>query len=102
MIAGSLARRYARALLEIGLEHKSYEKIGEEVDTLAEVYSSSRDLAEALSNPIFPMARRRAVLEAVLEKIGASPVTRNFALMILERERTASLPAIARELRAMV
>ncbi len=102
MIAGSLARRYARALLEIGTAQGTYEKLGQELDELAAAYSASRDLAEALTNPVFPRAKRRAVLEKLLEAMTASPVTRNFALLVLDRERTAYLPAIARELRAMV
>lgn len=102
MIAGSLARRYARALLDIGVSKGNYEKLGEEMDDLAAAYSGSRDLAEALTNPVFGTKKRRAVLEAVLQATNASPVTRNFALMVLDRERTAYIPAIARELRAMV
>jgi F-type H+-transporting ATPase subunit delta len=102
MIAGSLARRYARALLDIGVAKNSFEQLGQEMDDLAATYSGSRDLSEALTNPVFPMARRRAVLEAVLEKAGASPVTKNFTLLLLDRERVPYLPAIARELRIMV
>jgi F-type H+-transporting ATPase subunit delta len=102
MIAGSLARRYARALLDIGIAKGSYEQLGRDLDELAALYSGSRDLTEALTNPVFPMARRRAVLEAVLERAAVSPVTRNFVLLLLERERFPYLPAIARELRVMV
>jgi F-type H+-transporting ATPase subunit delta len=102
MIAGSLARRYARALLDIGVAKSSFEQLGQEMDDLAASYSASRDLAEALTNPVFPMARRRAVLEAVLEAAKASPITRNFVLLLLDRERIPYLPAIARELRGMV
>jgi len=54
MIAGSLAQRYARALLEIGTAQGNYEKLGQELDDLAAAYSASRDLAEALTNPVFP------------------------------------------------
>jgi F-type H+-transporting ATPase subunit delta len=102
MIAGSLARRYARALLDIGIAKGSYEQLGKDIDELAALYSGSRDLTEALTNPVFPMARRRAVLEAILERAGVSPVTRNFVLLLLDRERIPYLPAIGRELRAMV
>ena len=102
MIAGSLARRYARALLDIGVAKGSFEQLGAEMDALAAAYSGSRDLAEALTNPVFPMARRRAVLESVLDAMGVQPITRNFALLLLERERMPYLPAIARELRVMV
>jgi F-type H+-transporting ATPase subunit delta len=102
MIAGSLARRYARALLDIGAAKNTYEQLGKEIDDLAATYSGSRDLTEALTNPVFTQLRRRAVLEAVLERLGASPITKNFALLLLHRERVPSPPAIARELRTMV
>jgi F-type H+-transporting ATPase subunit delta len=102
MIAGSLARRYARAVLDIGIAKGVYEQLGKDIDDLAAAYSASRDLAEALTNPVFPMAQRRAVLEAVLEKLKVSPITRNFALLLLDRERIPYLPAIGRELRLMV
>lgn len=102
MIAGSLARRYARALLDIGIAKGSYEQLGKDMDELAALYSGSRDLTEALTNPVFVMSRRRAVLEAILEKAAVSPITRNFALLLLDRERVPYLPAIARELRVMV
>ncbi len=102
MIAGSLARRYARALLDIGIAKGTYEQLGKDMDEQAALYSGSRDLQEALTNPVFPMSRRRAVLEAVLERGAVSPITRNFVLLLLDRERIPYLPAIARELRAMV
>jgi F-type H+-transporting ATPase subunit delta len=102
MIAGSLARRYARAVLDIGIAKDNYEQLGEEMDALSVMYSGSRDLTEALTNPVFPPSQRRKVLEAVLERGKASPVTRNFALLLLDRDRIPYLPAIARELRDMV
>jgi F-type H+-transporting ATPase subunit delta len=102
MIAGSLARRYARAILDIGIAKGVYEQLGKDIDDLAGVYSGSRDLGEALTNPVFPMVRRRAVAEAVIERLKVSPITRNFVLLLLDRERIPYLPAIARELRTMV
>ena len=102
MIAGSLARRYARALLDIGIAKNVYEQLGKDMDELGVLYSGSRDLTEALTNPVFPMVRRRAVLEAVIERAAVSPITRNFLLLLLDRERMPYVPAIARELRLMV
>jgi F-type H+-transporting ATPase subunit delta len=102
MISGSLARRYARALLDVGIDKGTHEKLAAEVDELAVAFNTSRDLQEALTNPVFPRGQRRAVLEAVLAKVVVSTETRNFALLLLDRERVQVLPAIARELRAMV
>jgi len=102
MISGSLSRRYARALLELGVDKGNHEKLATEVEELAAAFDGSRDLQEALTNPVFPRVQRRGVLEAILVRIGASPETRNFSLLLLERERLPVLPGIARELRLMV
>jgi F-type H+-transporting ATPase subunit delta len=102
MISGSLARRYARALLDVGIDKGTHEKLATEVDALGAAFNQSRDLQEALTNPVFPRAQRRAVLEAVLARYGVSTETRNFTLLLLDRERVQVLPAIARELRIMV
>ncbi|HKA89646.1 MAG TPA: ATP synthase F1 subunit delta [Haliangiales bacterium] len=102
MISGSLARRYARALLDLGVQNDTFEQIGKELDELAAMYSGSRDLTEALTNPVFSHTRRRDVLMAILEEAKASPVVRNFVLLLFDRERMPYLPGIARELRAMV
>ena len=102
MIAGSLARRYARALFDIGAQQGTFDHLGNEVEELARAYAGSRDLQEALTNPIFPRAKRRAVLETVVQRAGVSPSTRNFVLLLFDRERMPYLPSIARELRGMV
>lgn len=102
MVAGSLARRYARAILDVGQDKGIAEKLAAEVADLAASYAGSRDLAEALGNPVFPRAQRRAVLEAVLARAGVSTETRNFSLLLLDRERIGALPAIARELGVML
>jgi F-type H+-transporting ATPase subunit delta len=102
MIAGSLARRYARALFDVGADKGTFERLGDEIDALAKSYEASRDLVEALTNPIFPRSQRQAVLEAVLEKAAVSPTVRHFVLLLLEAERIPYLPAIARELRTLV
>src|SRR5689334_19435588 len=98
MISGSLARRYARALLDVGIDKGTHEKLAGELDELASAFATSRDLQEALTNPVFPRSQRRAVLEAVLGRVGVSTETRNFTLLLLDRERVQVLPAIAREL----
>jgi F-type H+-transporting ATPase subunit delta len=102
MIAGSLARRYARAILDVGVDRGNIDKLTAEIRELAASFAGSRDLAEALTNPVFPRTQRRAVLEAVLDRAQVSLETRNFTLMLLERERMVALPDIARELGAMV
>ena len=58
MISGSVARRYAKALMMLGLERGSYERLGKELRTLAKAIKGSPELAQTLSNPAFPRADR--------------------------------------------
>jgi F-type H+-transporting ATPase subunit delta len=102
MSAGSLARRYARALLLIGSEDGSYEKIGQEVSALAQAFKDSEPLAEVLTNPAFPRAEREQILKTICERLGVSQAVKNFAQLLLDRERVVVLPDVSRELTALI
>ena len=102
MIAGSLARRYARAIFEIGVETGKYEPLGNEVADIANAMTSSAELTDVLINPIFQRSQRRKVLDKILMRLGVSKTTRNFCHLLLDRERIHALPDIARELTVMI
>src|ERR687888_495847 len=102
MIAGSVARRYARALLQLGVDDGNLERVGREVRVLATSIKRSEDLARTLSSPVFPRADREKVLRALLDRIGASQVVVNFTRLLLDRERVLILPDISRELDVMI
>ena len=102
MSSGSIARRYARALMAIGVDQGNYDAIGSQVSALAGALRTSTELAEVLTNPAFPRAERKKILEAIMGRLGATQITRNFTLLLLDRERLAAVPDIARELSAMI
>jgi F-type H+-transporting ATPase subunit delta len=58
VIVGSIARRYAKALLAIGIEKKSFEALGREVEGLSAVVSGNPELGDTLSSPVFPLSYR--------------------------------------------
>ncbi|HET7500807.1 MAG TPA: ATP synthase F1 subunit delta [Kofleriaceae bacterium] len=102
MVTGSLARRYARAVLELGTAHGNLEKIGIDLRTLARAMRDSAELVTALTNPAIRRADRRRVLDGLLERIGAAPHTKNLVYLLLDGERMGSLEAISREVDAMI
>ena len=102
MISGSIARRYAKALLLIGIDGKNYDALATEVESLARTIEGSHELSEVLSSPVFPLSQRRAVLEDVARRLGLSPMMHNFIMLLLDRDRVRVLPAIAREYRTLV
>ena len=102
MITGSLARRYAKALFEIGVQQNNLERIGAEVKSIAAAMKGSVELASVLSSPAIRRSERRKVVDALVGKIGVQPITKNFVELLLDHERFAALPSIARELGAMI
>jgi F-type H+-transporting ATPase subunit delta len=103
MVTGSLSRRYARAFVQLGGENaKTLEKMGTELRTLAKAIAESPELAAALTNPAFPRSDRRKVIAAVLKKMKASKDTTTFAMLLLERDRFSIIPAVSREVDAMI
>jgi F-type H+-transporting ATPase subunit delta len=102
MVTGSLARRYARAILEIGLAQNALDKLGADLRVLAKALKTSPELVSTLTNPGFRRADRKKVIDALLERIAAHAVTRNVTYLLLDRERLASLPDISREVDAMI
>jgi F-type H+-transporting ATPase subunit delta len=102
MIVGSIARRYAKALLSLGLEDQSQEAMARQLDELAKPLGQSAELREALGNPIFPLSERKATMEALCARLGLTHLVHNFVMLLLERGRILSLPDIARELGVMV
>ena len=102
MQSGSLARRYAKAIFEIGVATGNLDKFGIDIRALAHAMRDSHELVTALSNPAIRREDRRKVIEALLAAIGAHSITRNVVHLLLDRERMQSLPYISRELDAMI
>ena len=102
MSSGSLSRRYAKALMAIGLEDGSYQRIGQDVASMAKAIQASDELSSLLTNPVFPRDEREKIVLAILQRIGASQTVINFSKLLLDRERLNIVPDISRELDAMI
>jgi F-type H+-transporting ATPase subunit delta len=96
MSMGSLARRYARALLELASEQKQVERVGKDLAELSAMWSGSPELRELFGNPQFGLQARKSVLSELLSRVSVSPIVRNTALYLADHNRVAALPDIAR------
>ncbi|MCB9560371.1 MAG: ATP synthase F1 subunit delta [Kofleriaceae bacterium] len=102
MVTGSLARRYARALLAIGADAKNADRLGGDVRNFAKALAASPELVTTLSNPAFPRADRKKIIDALATRFAVQPTSRNFLFVLLDHERFAHVPAISRELDRML
>ncbi len=101
-IAGSVARRYARALMQIGLETGKLRLIQRELARVAEAIEGSDQLRDVLRNPSVLPSQRKQVLSAVLKRLGATAHVTNACMLLVDRRRADILPALSRELAHMV
>ena len=100
-LGGSVARRYARALFDLGVSRGNFEALGRELENLAQLYAESRELRQTLENPIFKASQKRKIMESVLPQVAQEAVVRNFALLLVDRGRIDVLPMIARAYQEM-
>ena len=102
MITGSLARRYDKALLEIGVATNTFDANGKELDRAADTLRASPELRVTLENPIFSLEKRKLIMDELMRRLALSKTVRNFIMLLLDKGRIASLPDIARAHRALV
>lgn len=95
MIGSNIARRYAKAILEIGVESGSLDAIVRELEAIAQAYEASAELRAVLENPQVAIDAKRAVLAEIAGRVGAGPMTANLVRMLTDRRRMAILPQVA-------
>jgi F-type H+-transporting ATPase subunit delta len=102
-LESSISRRYATALIDFAGSggDAAIDRAAEEVARFAQLFDSSSDVANVLTNPIFTPAERSKTLDALMEKLQLSDATRRFLTLILERGRMAATPQIARTVRKL-
>lgn len=102
MIGSGLARRYARALLDIGQEEKQVRKILSEVERFSRLLDEAPALREAVEAIHVNRRDKVAALERVIAPEGFLPSTKSFLFLLVDKGRMNVLPQILLELRRMV
>jgi F-type H+-transporting ATPase subunit delta len=96
-----VARRYAQALLELGVEEGSLDRLVDEMGAVAEAWETSADLRNALENPLVAHEAKKAVIGDLADQMGASATTRHALLLLVDRRRIKTLPYVGRFLREL-
>ena len=87
MAHATAARRYAKALFALAREQGRVIEMREEIGRLSQLLAQSAELRAVLMQPLHPVAERRAVLAAVAERLGASPLLRHFQSFLVDQRR---------------
>ena len=93
-----IARRYAGALFALGRENgdEALGRYGADLVAIGDQLAAAPALDAALKSPVISPAEKKAVLDAVLQKMNVHQTVRNFCLLLADKERLAFLSEIVR------
>lgn len=94
----TIARRYARAIFELGKETGTLSRLTQELDDFAAMYSGHEELRGVLDNPLLPEAERESLLKELCSKMSVSETAQSALRLLGRRRRLPALPDIARQL----
>ncbi len=96
-----IARRYARAVFELARESDKVADLTRELTAFAEAYEASSDFRDVDVLPSLQSEDRRAIVEAMGKRFGASDLTVRTVAMIADRQRLSLLPDLVRVVEQM-
>jgi F-type H+-transporting ATPase subunit delta len=100
--------RYANALADVVFDRKlDPAQVQQQLDDFAATFAASRDLREALLNPVLPAGKRVAILDAVLDAVVDGVARRsqpdlsirNFLAVLIDHGRLGALDEILKQYR---
>ncbi len=94
MITNAIARRYARALVQLATEEGGVEKFHAELTAFNKVLAENRNLWVILCSPAYRIEAKREMMQELIEKLDFSATVRNFLLLVLDKNRLNYLPQI--------
>ncbi|MDE3061004.1 MAG: ATP synthase F1 subunit delta [Pseudomonadota bacterium] len=92
--AKRIAERYVKALFDVAVSASALDRIERDMATLQHALQESDGFRHFLTNPLLPRDHQLDALLAVLEKMKAQPLTRQFLIMLSRQKRLAILPDI--------
>jgi len=87
VISLTIAKKYAKALLEVGLQDGNYEILGQDLNKMADLLKESKELRLALWSPAFRKPTRKAIGRKIGERLGLAPTTIKFIELLIQKKR---------------
>lgn len=92
----AVARRYARALLDVAGEKGEGDALRAELERLAALYTESSELRLVLLHPAIPTEKKTALIAALSPRGRPSDLLQRLIALLVERDRVELLSLIAR------
>lgn len=94
MITNAIARRYAKALVQLGAEEGTVEKFHTELAGFDAVLAGNPDLRSILTSPAYRIEAKREIVRDLVARLALTETVTNFLLLLLDGNRLGYLPQI--------
>ena len=99
MIEIVLAKRYAKAVIDLAQEAGILKEVGQDLDRIADLFAESHELVNVFADPTIASGAKEKVLSEVLKKGGVQELTMKFIHVVLQKGRILGVGEIARSYR---
>jgi F-type H+-transporting ATPase subunit delta len=95
MTNSTAATRYARALLDVAVREKTdVDQIERELASVVDLFAKYPALERVFLNPVVPVPRKRAAMDAVTARAGVLPILAKLLGLLAERDRIVLVPGL--------
>ncbi|HUK35419.1 MAG TPA: ATP synthase F1 subunit delta [Vicinamibacterales bacterium] len=89
------ATRYARALVDVAVEERvDLDRVERELASIVDLFADHKLLSQVLLNPVVPVPRKRAAMDALTARGELLPVVAKLLGLLAERDRLVLLPEL--------
>jgi len=90
----AIARRYAKALVQLAAEEQRVERIHGELARCDEVMTAKSEVRSVFVNPAYGIDEKRAIMKDLIARMTLSETVGNFLLLLLDRGRIKFLSSV--------
>jgi F-type H+-transporting ATPase subunit delta len=94
VINNSLAKRYAKALVQLGSEGGFIDSFRSELSVVDGIFSANSELRAAFANPALTQDQKKSIMSDLVAKTACSELVGNFLMLLVDKNRVAFLGQI--------
>ncbi|MFO0760910.1 MAG: F0F1 ATP synthase subunit delta [Byssovorax sp.] len=93
----TIARRWARAVYDLGRESKNLTGLSRDLTSFAELYAQNDELSTVLDNPLVLDEAREAIVQQVSQKMGLGATAESTLRLLARKRRLAIIADLSRQ-----
>ncbi|HXE96821.1 MAG TPA: ATP synthase F1 subunit delta [Dongiaceae bacterium] len=91
MINNAIARRYAKALVQLGSEGALIERFRNELSAVAGLFQANGELRSVFADPALTLDQKKSIMKELVGKVACSELVGNFLFLLVDKNRVAFL-----------